>query len=625
MSPRGGRDVAVLAGALACAALIAWGLASPYHAGLVAYAAVLGLFGVGINLVFGTMGYVSFGHAAFLGLGAYVAGLGAVKLGWNYWAVVPAAVLAGAALGSLVGFASLRLGGAYFAIATLTVAEILRLVSANWIDFTRGPLGVVVPPSPLPLQSWLGADPQKAYLFVVLAVTALAVFAVARLMAGPAGRAWHAIRESIALAESLGIPTVRWRVVNMTLSGGIAALAGALLVPKIFVITPDLFGPAYSATGLLAVILGGRGSLAGPLLGGVIFAVLPELLRAIEQVRMVVFAALLLAVVWLLPGGLASLVRRRTRPAPAAPGPSSASPVAEAFPVVPGTPAPPGAPGTSTTYVPPVRVPRPDPPATLLVVDGLGKSFRGLRALDGVRLCVAEGEIVGLIGPNGAGKTTCLNLLSGFTRPDQGSVHFRGRNIATLAPNQIAALGLVRTFQQTTLFLELSVGENVLVATHLEHRESLLSAVAATRGFRDREARRAAAARAALATVGLQHRANDKAGALPYGEQRLLAVALALAARPKLLLLDEPAAGLNHTEAMRLAGLLEQLCANGMAILIIDHNLKMIMSVCDRVVVLHHGEMLAQGVPRVVRDDPAVVRAYMGPVQADSKAAHAEG
>jgi branched-chain amino acid transport system permease protein len=162
LRPAHGRDIRLLAVALACAAVLAWGVSSPYHSGLIVYAAVLGLFGVGINLVFGTMGFVSFGHAAFLGLGAYVAGLGSVKLGWSYWAFVPAAVLAGAALGSLVGFASLRLGGAYFAIATLTVAEILRLVSANWIDLTRGPMGVVVPQSPLPLQSWLGIGFQQA-------------------------------------------------------------------------------------------------------------------------------------------------------------------------------------------------------------------------------------------------------------------------------------------------------------------------------------------------------------------------------------------------------------------------------------------------------------------------------
>jgi branched-chain amino acid transport system permease protein len=598
------RGAVLLPVALACSALLAWGTSSPYHSGLMVHAAVLGLFGVGINLVFGTMGFVSFGHAAFLGLGAYVAGLGAVKLGWSYWALVPAAVLAGAALGSLVGFASLRLGGAYFAIATLTVAEILRLVSANWIDFTRGPMGVVVPQSPLPLQSWLGVDFQKAYLFSVLAITVLCVFAVARLMAGPAGRAWLAIRESIALAESIGIQTVRWRVINMTLSGGIAALAGALLVPKIFVITPDLFGPAWSATGLLAVILGGRGSLVGPLLGGLIFAVLPEVLRAVEQVRMVVFAALLLGVVWLLPGGLASLAYRRSGGRARDPAPADRPPEAD---------------------MPPARPAPPVVGAELLVARGLGKSFRGLRAVDRVSLRVAEGEIVGLIGPNGAGKTTCLNMLSGFARPDQGSVRFLGRDIATLAPNRVAALGLVRTFQQTTLFPDLTVGDNILVATHLERPESLLSTLAATAGFLAREAQRAAVARATLETVGLSHRAADKAGVLPYGEQRLLAVALALATRPTLLLLDEPAAGLNHTEAMRLAGLLDRLRASGVAMLVIDHNLKMIMSICDRVVVLHHGEMLAEGTPRAVREDPAVVRAYLGVAQAAAEATHAQG
>jgi branched-chain amino acid transport system permease protein len=516
-------------------------------------------------------------------------------------------VLPGVALGVLVGLASVRLGGAYFAIASLTVAEILRLLAANWVDLTRGPLGVVVMPAPLPGQGWHGIAQQPGYVGLVLVLCALVVFVLHRLAQSPVGRAWTAIRQSLPLAESLGIPTLRYRVGNLALSGGLAALAGALLVPKILVLTPDLLGPAYSATGLLAVILGGRGTLIGPLIGGAVFAVLPEWLRFLGDLRLAVFALLLLVMVRLLPGGIASLLARRRA---AAPGSQAGLPAISVEPMT--TPNAAAAPATGVA--PGAAARKAERGAPLLEVDGIAKAFRGLRALSRVDLRVHAGEVVGLIGPNGAGKTTCLNVLSGFIVPDTGSIVFSGQPIRGVASHEIARRGLVRTFQQTTLFGDLSARDNVLIATHPAGGESVLAAVLRTAGFCQREAARAAQADAVLARVGLAARAGVQAASLSYGEQRMLAIALALATNPKLLLLDEPAAGLNHTEATELAALIGRLRADGLGILIIDHNLKMIMALCDQVVVLHHGEKLASGTPAEVRANPEVVRAYMGGV-----------
>jgi branched-chain amino acid transport system permease protein len=584
----------MIAGVAALAALaLPYAVTSPYHGGLIVYAAVLGLFATSVNLVYGYLGFVTFGQAAFFGLGAYTAGLLAVRLGVDFWLAAPLAMIPGAALGALVGFASLRLGGAYFAIASLTVAEVLRLVASNWMDLTRGPLGMVVPASPFPLLGQLGMSAPQAYLAGVLLLVVLLLFMIQRLIASPYGRAWLAIRESQNLAESIGIETTRYRVINVAFAGAIASLAGVLLVPKIFVITPDLFGPSYSATGLLAVILGGRGTLLGPLVGGAIFAVLPEVLRFVDEIRIAIFAVLLLIVVRFLPGGLVSL--RRRAPVRHTPPAAEARPVAQAViaPRQPGSAAP------------------------LLKVTKLSKAFRGLQAMRDLSFEVRQGEVLGLIGPNGAGKTTCLNLLCGFIRPDSGSVVFAGTDLANRAPSANARIGLVRTFQQTTLFAELSVRENVLIATHLAAPENALGAILGTRGFRAREAQRQALAGEVLASTGLEARADAKAGSLAYGEQRLLAIALALAARPRLLLLDEPAAGLNHTEAMQLVALLHRLRDQGLTILIIDHNLKMMMAVSDRIVALHHGEMLAEGTPAQVREHPDVIQAYLGGRKAD--------
>jgi branched-chain amino acid transport system permease protein len=293
-------------------------------------------------------------------------------------------------------------------------------------------------------------------------------------------------------------------------------------------------------------------------------------------------------VVRLLPAGMASLVPRRARPV------MQEQPVTDAWP--------------TTT---------PDRPASaagelVLEADGIGTSFRGLRALSAAGLRVHAGEVVGLIGPNGAGKTTCLNVLSGFLQPDTGSVRLQGAPTAGLAAHALARRGMVRTFQQTTLFGRLSARDNVLAATHLALPESVPAAVLRMRAYRERERRRLALADATLARVGLAGRAGVDANSLAYGEQRMLAIAMALAAGPRVLLLDEPAAGLNHTEATELAALVRGLRAEGYGVLIVDHNLKMIMALCDHVVVLHHGEKLAEGTPAAVAADPAVVTAYMG-------------
>ncbi len=555
-----------------------------YYTGILAYAAVLGLLGLSVTLTLGYIGYISFGHAAFFGLGAYTAGLLAVKASVPFWFAVPIAILPGVLLGALVGFASIRVGGAYFAIATLTVSEILRLVALNWMDLTRGPLGVLVPRPRIAALAELGLDFQRYYLLICVACLALTVIGLSRLLRSPYGRAWLAIREASDLAESVGIPTLRYRVINIAISGGLAGLAGALFVPKILVLTPDLFNPMMSATGLLVAILGGKATLIGPILGGLVFAILPEALRFIDQYRIAVFAILLLLVVRLQPGGIMAMLPKRWTAR------KSQTPIDGA--------ANPGEATVTTTEA--------------LRIDGLGRSFGGLRAVHDVSFEVRPGELLGLIGPNGAGKTTCLTLISGFTAPGAGRVRLGDADLGGLAPNVVADLGVVRTFQQTLLCGQLSPFENVLMGTHRVAPEGFLACLIQGKAFRERERKRAASASECLALVGLTDRAATRAADLPYGEQKMLSIAVALASRPGMLLLDEPAAGLNHTEAMRLSELLKRLRDRGLTLLVVDHNLRMMMQLCDRIVVLHLGEKLAEGTPAEVRANPEVVRAYLG-------------
>ncbi|WP_291977067.1 branched-chain amino acid ABC transporter ATP-binding protein/permease [Chelatococcus sp.] len=568
---------------------------SNYISGLIVLGAVYALLGLSLNLVFGYLGFTSFGHAAFFGLGAYFATLTNVYLGINFWFAVALSAIPGMLLGALIGFASLRIGGAYFAIATMTAAEILRLIAENWVDLTRGPMGMMMP---RPTLSFLApfASFQQYYLAIVLLVAGLAYLAIKRLLRSPIGRSWIAIRESIDLAESVGIPTLRVRVQNLALSGALGSIAGALIIPKILIVTPNLLTPLYSATAVLIVILGGRGSLIGPVIGAAIFAWLPEVLRSVGEMRFAVFGVLLIVVVRLLPKGLVSLW-----PSKQAAAPTTSEVLEKPLHVTAPVAGPMADVGAETPSGPPV-----------FAVSGLTKRYGALVALKDVSFSLRRGEILGLMGPNGAGKSTCMSMASGFVRPTSGSISLFGKDVSALPPHRLTELGLARTFQQTTIFGDLSVYENILIAVYNRRPVSFAASLIQSTRFRADEAARAEIVWQLVAEVGLMEKAGSLARSLAYGEQRLLSIAIALATDPKVLLLDEPAAGLNPVEAATLTTLLRRLKQRGIAIILVEHNVRMMMSVCDRLVVLHHGEQITEGVPAAVRNHPMVNEAYFG-------------
>ena len=540
-----------------------------YAANLLILGASWGIATLGLVVVLGYTGQISLAQAAFYGIGAYAVALGTTALGVNWWLALVLGLLAATLAGAGLGSTTLKIGGHYLAMVTICFQIIYTLITTNWVAVTGGPDGISNikrPPFLFPLTS------AQRYAWFALGVLLLVAGLVWWLRDTALGRAMRAIRENELAAEALGVDTRRVKVIAFTLSAVIGALGGAIYASGYLYISPDSFNFDHAVSFLAMALVGGSASPLGSILGAGLLAYLPEWLRDLKRIYLVIYGCAIILVIVFMPGGLWGYVklmgRRFARP-------FVLPPAHRAMQV--------GSRGTAGEEI--------------LQVENLVKHFGGLKAVDGVDFAVFRGEIHALIGPNGSGKTTCINLLSGLYVPTSGRIHFLGRDIVGLRPSRIACDGMARSFQNLRLFRELTVWENVLVG-------------AQRAGGSEAEIEERAIA--AIEFVGLRNKAHEICLNLPYGHQKLLELARALAGEPELLLLDEPGAGLNQTEKQELIQLLKRLNDMGLTILIVDHDMSLVSQVARRATVLNFGKKIAEGTADQVLRHPAVVEAYLG-------------
>ena len=574
--------------ALLAAALLPWLPGLPLF--WVSLANTIGLsaiVAIGLVVLTGIGAMTSFAQASFVGFGAYATAILSARYGVSPWLGLPAALTVSAVAALAIGAITLRLSGHYLAVGTIAWSVSLYYVFGNLDLFGRNDGISDLPPLSVAGHAFVDVRWSAGLIWICVIATTVATL---NLLDSRWGRAIRALRGGAVASASFGVDVARARMLAFVYAAMLAGLSGWLYAHLQRAVNPTPFGLLAGVEYLLMTVVGGAAFLPGALLGAGLVTVvndrlqewLPLLLGTGGSYEVIVFGLLMVGVLQLAPEGIWPHLAR---------------------------PRPMAHPTTDTALA--ARA-RPAPGTTVLQAQSLRKEFGGLVAVSDVSFTVAAGEILGLIGPNGAGKSTTFNALTGVTAPTAGRISLAGQDVTGWPARRIAGLGVARSFQHVKLVAAMSVIENVAIGAHLRGTAGPLAAL--FRRDRAEEARLFGEAARQLARVGLAEMADRPATSLALGQQRIVEIARALCLDPALLLLDEPAAGLRHAEKQALAELLRRLRAEGMAILLVEHDMEFVMTLADRLVVMDFGTVIAEGVPSAVRADPAVIEAYLGGV-----------
>jgi len=554
---------------------------------------IYGIVAVGLNILAGYAGQFSLGHAALMAVGAYTTALLTKALaplpffaatGLHIWFGLVAGTLVAAAFGALLAVPALRVRGPYLAMVTIAFGWVIFKVLQEWVSVTGGDLGL----SSIP-KAQLGRYlfDTGSFYYVVLGFFVATLMLQHRLVNSDFGLRIIAIKHSEIAVSAVGINVYRLKVLVFVISAAFAGFGGTLFAHQQNYVSPDNFQFFNSVFFLLAVLFGGAGTLMGPVVGAAVLTILPEILQEFDKFRLIIYGCFILLTLYFLPNGVMGLLAVRSIRAP---GPEKGPTLVDA---------------TS-----------PNKPAKIvgvgLQLNNIFKSFGGLQALRDVNLRVEPSTIHALIGPNGAGKTTLINVATGFYPLDSGEMVINGHTTTLRSMHDAARQGIVRTFQTIKLFGNMTVLEHVLVGCARHSRSGYFDAIMGRKSARDEAARNLANARELISFVGLARYENVPANSLAYGHRRLLEIARALAVRPQLLLLDEPAAGLVAEEIHTLGRIIRQLKASGITVVLVEHHMELVISISDRVTVLDYGVVIADGPPAAIQRDERVIAAYLG-------------